>query len=343
MTIKSRISSILIFLISLISISGIVFTNFSYSQNEISKKPESGVSQTANEAAGSKVIGKQEESAKKPKAVLAQPADKTIDPKVVTKPETAAPPSVSTAPAPSSDRSSAPEVNVDPVWKEARLLAVSGELLKAREQYRSFLTQEGIGKSTKRIAQGELEALNLKILLSPIETEDSFIYAVQKGDSLYNIAKKNHTTVLLIEKSNHLKSDVIRPGLKLKITKAKFSIEVDKSRNLLRLFADNMLFKTYSVATGTNNSTPVGQFTIENKLENPTWYKAGAVVPPDSPENILGTRWLGFSLQGYGIHGTTQPETIGYQASSGCIRMLNQEVEELYTIVPAGTQVMVKD
>ena len=79
------------------------------------------------------------------------------------------------------------------------------------------------------------------------------------------------------------------------------------------------------------------------KIINPTWYKAGAVVPPGSSKNILGTRWLGLSLQGYGIHGTTDPDSIGKQATAGCVRMLNNDVEELYIIVPAGTEVTVVD
>lgn len=231
----------------------------------------------------------------------------------------------------------------DPLLKDARLFSEAGELVAARDKYRSFLTQDGIPKSLKKKAQAELEAVNMKILFSPIETEDSLVYEVKSGDNLYNIAKKYHTTVALIQKSNHLKSDLIRPGMKLKVAKAVYSLAIDKSENTLELFSDDMLLKTYSIGTGENNSTPVGEFTIDTKLENPTWYKAGAVVPPDSPDNILGTRWLGFSLQGYGIHGTTMPETIGKQASSGCIRMLNEEAEELYAIVPVGTKVTVRD
>ena len=71
--------------------------------------------------------------------------------------------------------------------------------------------------------------------------------------------------------------------------------------------------------------------------------KQKASGAPDSPENILGTRWLGISYPGYGIHGTTIPESLGSQSTSGCIRMLNEEVEELYSIVPYGTEVEIKD
>lgn len=171
----------------------------------------------------------------------------------------------------------------------------------------------------------------------------SSIYTVQSGDSLYEIAKRHHTTVELIKKINHLTKDTIRNGEKLKISKTVFSIHVDKSDNRLELLADGEIWKTYPVATGRHNSTPTGTFTIENKLVNPTWYKAGTAVPPSSPDNILGTRWLGFSLASFGIHGTTLPETIGTQASDGCVRMRNEDVEELYDLVPVKTTVTVVD
>ena len=91
------------------------------------------------------------------------------------------------------------------------------------------------------------------------------------------------------------------------------------------------------------NSTPVGNFKIINKLPNPTWFKAGAVVAPNSPDNILGSRWLGFDLPGYGIHGTTDPGNLGKQITQGCIRMSNSDIEELYAIVPLGTEVTILD
>jgi lipoprotein-anchoring transpeptidase ErfK/SrfK len=103
------------------------------------------------------------------------------------------------------------------------------------------------------------------------------------------------------------------------------------------------ILKTYVVSTGKNNSTPAGNFKIVNKQPNPTWFKAGAIVPADSPENILGTRWLGLDIKGYGIHGTTQPQELGKQVTLGCVRLRNEEVEELYDIVPLGTEVTIVD
>lgn len=82
-------------------------------------------------------------------------------------------------------------------------------------------------------------------------------------------------------------------------------------------------------------------------MKEPAWYSPdGGVFPYGHKENILGTRWIGFKdkpdLRGYGIHGTTQPETIGTESSNGCIRMLNSDVEELYDFVTLNTEIVIQ-
>jgi lipoprotein-anchoring transpeptidase ErfK/SrfK len=52
---------------------------------------------------------------------------------------------------------------------------------------------------------------------------------------------------------------------------------------------------------------------------------------------------MGFELAGYGIHGTVDPQSLGKQVTQGCVRMANNEVEELYSIVPEGTEVAIVD
>ena len=182
-----------------------------------------------------------------------------------------------------------------------------------------------------------------KALFSKEITPDSMAYTVKPGDSLYVIAQKNHTTVDFIKKVNGLKGDNVYPKMKLKIHTEPFSIVVDKSKNTLVLYSADVPVKKYSVATGKKNCTPVGEFKITDKLLNPTWFKTGAILPPGSPKNALGTRWMGFDKPSYGIHGTIEPKSIGTQASEGCIRMLNEEVEELYSLVPVGTKITIQD
>ena len=185
--------------------------------------------------------------------------------------------------------------------------------------------------------------MEFKHALTRTVTEMDNAYEVKPGDTLGRIAAVNHTTVEFIKRANGLKHDVIRPQQRLKIPKGKFGIAVDKSQNQLLLTEDNQFIKSYAVATGKDNSTPVGTFKIVTRIPNPVWYKQGAVVPPDSPENILGTRWLGVDKKGYGIHGSVDPSAIGHQVTAGCVRMTNADVEELFDIVPLGTEVTIVD
>lgn len=191
--------------------------------------------------------------------------------------------------------------------------------------------------------QKKIEEINIKLLFSPVITKGSVSYEIKPNDTLYKIAREFNTTIDLIIQANNLKNERIYPGQKIKVWTQPFSIIVDKSQNTLILKSDEEIIKTYTVSTGEHNSTPSGTFKIITKLKNPTWYKAGAVVPPSSPDNILGSRWLGFDFKGYGIHGTTSPQDLGKSVTQGCIRMANSDVEELYTIVPLGTEVTIVD
>ncbi|MFA5362163.1 MAG: L,D-transpeptidase family protein [Candidatus Omnitrophota bacterium] len=224
----------------------------------------------------------------------------------------------------------------------AKSSEADNDLLKARESYQKLVSE--YSNSTEIMNwQKKTEELNIKLLFSPVITPHSALYEIKPGDSLDKIARDRKTTVELIKKSNNLPDDRIFPGKKIKVWATPFSIVVDKSQNLLFLKANEEIIKTYTVSTGANNSTPVGTFKIVNKLPNPTWFKAGVVVSAESPENILGSRWLGLDARSYGIHGTTEPQSLGRQVTQGCVRMANFEVEELYTIVPVGTEVTIFD
>ena len=83
------------------------------------------------------------------------------------------------------------------------------------------------------------------------------------------------------------------------------------------------------------NGLITGTFTIVNRVTQPTYYRPGKVVAP-GPRNPLGTRWIGLSQKGYGIHGTDAPQSIGHARSQGCIRLRNADVEKLFERVRAG-------
>ncbi|WP_096201163.1 L,D-transpeptidase [Bacillus sp. FJAT-45350] len=122
-------------------------------------------------------------------------------------------------------------------------------------------------------------------------------------------------------------------------------IIVNKKTNELAFINESEIQKTYQVATGkTTELTPEGEFTIVVKAIDPYYRKRD--IEGGSPENPLGTRWIGFDAletdgRIYGIHGTNNPPSIGSYVTAGCIRMFNQQVEELFERVPQGTKILV--
>ena len=228
------------------------------------------------------------------------------------------------------------------VVKEARQILDRGNLAEARVLYKKAMAELTDVDELIKI-QNTIEGINIKIIFSPSLDECSTLYIVKPKDVLSRIAKRFSTTVNLIKRANNLSSDIIHLGQKLKVNTCIFSVVVDKSQNLLFLKRKGEVMKTYIVSTGKDNKTPIGTFKIVNKLVKPTWYKTGAVISPDSPDNILGSRWMGFDLKGYGIHGTTEPQRLGEQITLGCVRMKNEEIQELFDIIPVGTEIIIID
>jgi lipoprotein-anchoring transpeptidase ErfK/SrfK len=122
---------------------------------------------------------------------------------------------------------------------------------------------------------------------------------------------------------------------------AKREIVVSLEDQKLALVENGQAIKVYSVAVGKPSTpSPVGTFTIERRVANPTYHHNGKTVLP-GPENPVGTRWMGLSIKGYGIHGTNEPKSIGKAASHGCIRMAKADLEELYPLVQVGDAVQI--
>lgn len=110
----------------------------------------------------------------------------------------------------------------------------------------------------------------------------------------------------------------------------------------LAVIQDGEVIATFQVAVGADvTPSPAGDFKVVNRVANPSYYHPGIVIPAGK-DNPLGTRWLGLSQKGYGIHGTNAPRSIGQAASHGCIRLRNRDVEKLFTMVNVGDTVKIR-
>ncbi len=110
----------------------------------------------------------------------------------------------------------------------------------------------------------------------------------------------------------------------------------------LALIDGGKVVKVFPVAVGKDSTpSPQGTFTIKTRVADPTYYHKGTVIPA-GPENPLGSRWMGLSEKGYGIHGTNAPNSIGKAASHGCIRMAKKDLEQLFPLVKVGDRVEIR-
>jgi lysozyme family protein len=157
----------------------------------------------------------------------------------------------------------------------------------------------------------------------------------------------------LIERFEGLGRAAIRVPIKRiapAVTRASFGavVVVRRGSHRLFLYGGTKLQRRLPVGTGrAANPTPLGRFTIATKIRNPWWYPphsgwADGLQPiPPGPGNPLGTRWMGLSGRGIGIHGTPDRSSVGYSRSHGCIRMLPREAEWLFRRVRVGTPVVI--
>ncbi len=124
-------------------------------------------------------------------------------------------------------------------------------------------------------------------------------------------------------------------------------LELNLSRRRVTIYSGQQVLKSYPVAVGKPGwETPIGNFQVKEMIRNPDWANpfTGAVLQAGHPRNPLGRRWIGFWTDGQdwiGFHGTPDPQYIGQAISHGCVRMKNQDIEDLFETVSVGTPVKV--
>ena len=221
-----------------------------------------------------------------------------------------------------------------------------GKKYEARNELSDLYFSE-TDKAKRLEIKNRLDELNAELVFSREPSPDAFFYVVQPGDSLIKIASEFNTNYEFIMRINNKHRTSIRVGERLKILKGNITVLVDKSDYTLTLLLNDRFINQFPVGIGKSDKTPVGEFVVDNKLINPVWYSPDGIYQFGDPKNVLGTRWIGFEdkegLYGYGIHGTAEPDSIGKDMSNGCIRLRNEDVEELFNYVKAKTKVVIQE
>jgi len=226
---------------------------------------------------------------------------------------------------------------------------------EARRLLQNALETEDLELPAESVCFEQLSSLTSRIIANPNQPEDArpkaVSYTVEAGDSLTKIAKRYGVPISQLCRMNGLDAKAaLIAGKTLKALPGEVTLRVDASRLTLTLYIDGIFIKRAPVCIGPAAKTPRGTFSIKTKLVNPDWYYNSKRYAFGDPENQLGTRWMGFDPEenggagaGIGIHGTNKPESIPGRESLGCIRVQNENVEEIFDFVPQGAKVNVED
>jgi lipoprotein-anchoring transpeptidase ErfK/SrfK len=149
---------------------------------------------------------------------------------------------------------------------------------------------------------------------------------------------------------DELRADLRRQVVNYRTSEAPGTIIIDTPNTFLYLVMPGGKAMRYGIGVGREGFTWAGTKTIERKAEWPDWTPPPEMIQrqPYLPRfvaggdgNPMGARGMYLSGSVYRIHGTNAPESIGTQVSSGCIRLVNEDVIDLYNRVHVGTKVIV--
>ena len=238
---------------------------------------------------------------------------------------------------------------IEAAAKAAQRALDKADVLTAQVQMSAALRAGATGEQAAEL-RAKLVQLANKVVFSPARIPGdprTATYVVKGGDNLRKIAKGFNITAELVARINNLRNmSMIREGARLKVARGPFSLFVHKGDHIADAYLGDVLVRTYKVGLGKHASTPTGTWRVKNKLINPTYFppRGGKIVQADDPNNPLGEHWLGLegvageakSQVRYGIHGTNEPESIGKDLSLGCIRLHNEDVAELYSLLIVG-------
>ncbi|MCG8408696.1 MAG: L,D-transpeptidase family protein [Phycisphaerales bacterium] len=232
------------------------------------------------------------------------------------------------------------------VLSSARAALDQGDLVVARSEFTKALDGE-LPQADADSIRDELAGLAEAMLFSRASNVDDPLtntHVVQSGESLYVLAKRHKITQKLLASINQITNpNRIRSGSRLKTIQGPFNAVVWKSQHRMDIYLGDTYVRSFRVGLGTDGSTPSGHWIVKTKLENPDWIdpNTGRHYLANDPNNPIGERWVGLKCidgeclgrEGFGIHGTIEPESIGADMSMGCVRLAQGDVELVYDLL----------
>ncbi|NLE29168.1 MAG: LysM peptidoglycan-binding domain-containing protein [Phycisphaerae bacterium] len=241
------------------------------------------------------------------------------------------------------------ESPADKILKKANDLINDGKTIEARTILNEYLAEHFCDESAIPLRDRAVEIGSQTVLSPKVYPQDKLAsyYSVKSGDNLVNIARKSDVPYELICRINHIDDPrKLRVGQKLKLVHGPIHLKVIKHELKMYVFLQDVLFAKYEVGLGKNDNTPLGRWLVEDRIRRPLYVDpdTNQVYQPNDKDNPTGGYWLRLKgvegdtvgRTGFGIHGTTEPDSIGKFMSKGCIRMRNEEVSQVFDMLIPG-------
>jgi L,D-transpeptidase catalytic domain len=258
--------------------------------------------------------------------------------------------------APSSAPASAPAGAASPEMSDAIARAAAryaaGEKIEARHELNALLARNPAPAEAAELRRRLAEIAEEMIFSQQRTPNDPLVaeYQLQTGDIIVKVAPEFAVpadTVLLVNGISD--SRKVNAGQKLKMLRGPFHLRVDKSDFRLDIYLQDLYVRSFPVGLGADPGTPEGVWMVRDRLRNPTYYppagsQSRTVIASGDPKNPLGGFWIGLKgvsgdavgKDGYGVHGTNEPQSIGKNESMGCVRMLDTDAEYVFRLILEG-------
>ncbi len=279
-------------------------------------------------------------------------------------PPPAPPPMATAAPQPplAEEPAAAPAPQPPSVLDSAATLIRDDDLVEARAMLSEALRSRELRETEAEQVRGTLAVLNNGMVFGPEVTPgDPFtrLYEIKSGDALSRIANREgiKTNWRFLQRINGIADPGrIRAGQRIKVVQGPFHAEVDKKAHRIDIWLgegeEAVFVRSLPVGLGEFDSTPQGGFRVRRggKMVNPSWTnpRTGERFAAADPNNPIGEFWIGLDgidphnlqEQGFGIHGTIEPDSIGQDRSMGCVRLADGDIDLLYEMLTEGNSVV---
>lgn len=236
-------------------------------------------------------------------------------------------------------------------------LIAERDFVEGRRVLSRLLYSDRLGRSDARSVRDTLESVNRELVFSSeVVSGDPIVehYTVQSGDTLGAIARQYQVPHQFIMQINGLeRARDLQAGQRIKLIKGPFHARVYKREFRMDMTVtgpdgEPIYITSFPVGLGENDSTPPGEWIVATgrKVVNPSWRnpRTGEFFSADDPENPIGNYWIALDgadentrdLSGYGLHGTIEPESVGAEESMGCIRLLDDDIEQTFHMLQEG-------